>query len=105
MNLFDYTTMPVEGSFTWDPNSIVGKSLMNETWIGYTEQERLAWLAELNSGSNDDTFVSKMIEWECFLTIIIRGGNYRYKFIVLDNFQRFIEGPVFDGPHNWPDQN
>ena len=104
MRLVDHTTMPKDTAFTWDPRTVVGQSITNEPWTGFSEQEKTDWLAKLNCGENDDTFVSKLADFECFLTIIINGGNYQYKFIVLPDFQRFMNGPVIEGPLNWPDQ-
>lgn len=100
MRRYDHTTQPVDTSFRWDPTTIFGQSLTAEPWIGYTNDERINWLAELNSESNDRVWVSKMTEWRCFCTIILRGDQMLHKFIVLENFQRFIEGPTFEGPHN-----
>ena len=104
MRLFDHTTMPIERAFNWDPNTIAGRSIVQEPWIGVSEPEKIEWLNEMNS-VNDDTFVSKLVSMECFLTIILRGGCYRYKFIVLEDFQRFTAGPIFEGPLNWPDKH
>ena len=103
MEQFDQTTMPIEAAFNWDPNTVVGRAISTEDWKGIPNEERLEWIDEMNSGTNDDTFVSKLISWQCFLAIVIRGGCYRYKFIVLEDFQRFVNGPIFEGPMNWPD--
>ena len=97
--------MPVERAFNWDPNTIVGRSIVQENWRGVSEQEKSDWLMEMNSNRNLDTFVSKLIAMECFLTIILRDGTYYHKFIVLEDFQRFVNGPAFEGPLNWPDQH
>ena len=103
--IFDYTTMPLNQAVSWDPNSIVGQAIINEPWRNVPTQEKLAWLSELHSRNNDDTFVSKLMDFECFMTVIVRNHQVSAKFIVLNDFSRFTQGPILYGPYNWPDQH
>ena len=104
MQLFDMTTQNREESFNWDPQTVVGRAIVNEPWRNVSIFEKQSWLHQLNSGVNDNTYVTKMLDFQCFLTVILRGEEVLAKFIFLDNFQRFIQGPAVSGPLNWPDQ-
>ena len=99
---YDVSTMPSEMSFNWDPNSIVGRALTVEVWRNISPEEKYQWLDELNSPLNENAWVTKLIDFECFMTVIIRGSQVSAKFIVLDEFQRFMRGPIILGPHVWP---
>ena len=103
MRRFDYSTMPMEQAVAWDPTSIAGQAITNEKWKNVPEQEKQSWLMEMNSASNLDTYVSKLLDFDCFVSVVIRGSEVFAKFIVLSDFQRFTEGPIFYGPYNWPD--
>ena len=103
MRLFDFTTMPLDHAFNWDPNSIVGQGIINEDWKGVNFDTKQAFLEDLMSCNNDDTFVSKLLDFKCFLAVAIRDNKVYAKMIVLENFQRFLQGPIFYGPYNWPD--
>ena len=101
---FDQTTMPVESTFKWDPQTIVGQAIQNETWKNISQPERLRWLAELNSSYNENTFIVKMLDFECFMAVVIRGQYVGAKMIILEDFQRFLNGPIIEGPYNWPNK-
>ena len=101
---FDYTTMPIEAAVKWDPHTIVGKAIQNESWKNISQPERLRWLAELNSSANENTFVVKMIDFNCFMTVVIRDEHVGAKMIILEDFQRFLQGPILYGPYNWPNK-
>ena len=103
MRLFDETTMNLEGAVNWDPNTVLGRALTSESWLNISEAEKNEWLNQMNSPTNENTFVSKLLDFRCFLLVIIRGPEVLAKFVHLDNFQRFLEGPIFEGPLNWPD--
>ena len=103
--IFDQTTMPTEQAFKWDPNSIVGQAIINENWINVPMEEKNRWLTELHSSLNTDTFVSKLLDFDCFMTVIIRDQQVSAKFVMLENFQRFTQGPILYGPLNWPNSN
>ena len=103
MRIFDYSTMPLDQAINWDPNSIAGQAIMTESWVGVPESERSAFLAIMNSGSNDNTFLSKLIDFECFMAFVIRGSEVYSHPIVLRDWKRFVQGPIFYGPYNWPD--
>lgn len=103
--IYDYTTMPMDQAVSWDPTSIVGQAIINEPWKNVPRQEKLAWLTELHSRNNYDTFVSKLMDFECFMTVIVRNDQTSAKFVVLNDFSRFIQGPILYGPYNWPDQH
>ena len=103
MRLFDETTQNREESFNWDPRSIVGNAITHEPWRNVSNFEKQSWLVQLNSAHNTNTYVSKLLDLECFLTVILRGEEVLAKFIFLENFQRFNTGPIFCGPLNWPE--
>ena len=103
MRLFDYSTMPLDQAFKWDPNSVVGQAIIHEEWKGVNSDTKQAFLEDLMSPNNDDTFLSKLLDFNCFMAIIVRDNKIQGKMIVLENFQRFLQGPVFYGPYNWPD--
>ena len=105
MRLFDYSTMPLDQAISWDPNSIAGKAILNEKWQGVTRDAKKKFLEKLTSKSNNDTFVSKLIDFDCFLAVVIKGDEIHSTIIVLENFQRFTQGPIFLGPYNWPDNH
>ena len=105
MRLFDYSTMPVGHAIKWDPSSLAGQAILNEDWKGVDRDTRNAFIEKLNSTTNDNTFVSKLLEFECFMAIVLRGNEIHSQIIVLENFQRFIQGPVYFGPYNWPDNH
>ena len=104
MHLFDQTTMPIDQAIRWDPNTILGRAITQQAWTGVSESEKQIWLEALNDPSNDNTFVSKLLDFEAFLSVIIRGTEVMAKFIVLPDFSEFTRGPIFEGPHNWPNQ-
>ena len=97
--------MPMDTAFNWDPRTVVGQAITNEPWRNTSTEEKYLWLRQLNSDENTNTFVSKIIDLECFMTVIIRNNTVLSKFIFLDDFQRFVQGPVYMGPYNWPDQH
>ena len=103
MQLFDYSTMPLDAAISWDPTSIAGQAITNEPWRGVSIETKQAFLAMMNSNQNDNTFISKLIDFDCFMAVILRGPEVHSQIIVLDNFGRFIQGPVFYGPYAWPD--
>ena len=103
MRRFDYSTMPLEQAIDWDPNSIAGQAITHEDWKNVQDQEKQQWLAEMNSSKNTDTDVSKLLDFNCFVSVIIRDSKVHAKFIVLSNFDRFTKGPIYFGPYNWPD--
>ena len=105
MRLFDVTTMPLDQAVKWDPRTILGQALTVEPWRNHSESEKQHWLSEMNSGRNDDTFVSKLLDFECFILTFIRGPEVFAKFVFLENFQRFVQGPIFEGPYVYPDTN
>ena len=105
MQLYDYSTMPLDQAIAWDPNSIAGQAILTEEWVGTPQSEKLAFLQLLTSTENDDTFLSKLLDFDCFMAIVIRGKEAFYHPIMLRNFQRFCQGPIFYGPYNWPDQH
>lgn len=106
MRLFDYSTMPLDQAVSWDPTSIAGQAIVNEKWKGVDHDTRQNFLRKLNSKSNLDTFISKLMDLECFLAVIIENETEIHsRFILLENFQRFIQGPIFYGPYNWPDNH
>ena len=100
---FDMTTMPLDEAFNWDPNSIVGRAITREPWKNVPWEEKSQWIAELNSNLNVNTFVSKLMDFEAFMAIIVRQDDVLMKIIMLEDFQRFIQGPILYGPYNWPD--
>ena len=95
--------MPLEQAIAWDPENIVSQAMLNEDWINVSVQTKRNWVRLMNSGQNDDTFISKLIDFECFLAIVIRDSVVRSQIIVLADFHRFTKGPIFYGPYNWPD--
>ena len=105
MRLEDETTMAMDTTFNWDPRTVVGHAITTEPWTNHSPEEKMLWLRQLNSDSNTNTFVTKLTDLECFMTVIIRGNTVLSKFIFLENFQRFTQGPTFMGPYNWPDQH
>ena len=106
MNLFDFSTMPLDQAVSWDPTSIAGQAILREKWKGVDRDTRRNFLRKLNSKSNLDTFVSKLMDFDCFLAVVIESENEIHsKIIVLENFQRFTQGPIFYGPYNWPDSH
>ena len=98
---YDVSTMPSEISFNWDPDNIVGRAMTAEVWRNTSSEEKHLWLDELNSPLNTNAWVTKLIDFECFMTVIVRGSQVSAKFIVLEEFQRFLRGPVIYGPHVW----
>ena len=105
MQLFDITTMPLDQAVKWDPLTVLGQALTTEPWKNQSDSEKQHWLSEMNSGRNDDTFVSKLLDFECFILYFIRGPEVFAKFVFLENFQRFVQGPIFEGPYAYPDIN
>ena len=103
MRLFDYSTMPIDQAIMWDPNTIAGQAITTEDWIGVTPDEKEEFLAKMNCGTNDNTFLSKLIDLDCFMAVILRGSEVYSQIIVLEDFQRFMRGPIIEGPYNWPD--
>ena len=101
--LFDQTTAPLEQAVNWDRDTVLGQALINEPWRNVSNYEKEVWLAEMNSSANENTFVSKLLDFQCFLLVIIRHDQTLAKFVFLENFQRFTQGPIFEGPYNWPD--
>ena len=101
--IYDQTTMPSEEAFNWDPDTIVCKAIIREDWKNVPAHEKNGWLTELHSSLNSNTFVKKLLDFHCFMTVIIRDEQVAAKMIVLENFQRYIQGPILYGPHNWPD--
>ena len=104
MFLYDYSTMPLDQAINWDPQSILGRALIAEPWRRISESDKIRWLAEMDSPANDDAFISKLIDFECFMLVIIREAKVYAKYVFLDNFQRFTQGPIFEGPYNWPNR-
>ena len=100
MQLYDETTMPVEQTLQWDPNTILGRAITQQPWSGVSEHEKQVWLENLNSVMNDRTTISKLVDFEAFLTVIFRGHEVMAKFIVLPNFEDLIQGPMYHGPFN-----
>ena len=93
--------MPSEVSFNWDPDNIVGRAMTAEAWRNISLEEKHRWLDELNSPLNTNSWVTKLTDFECFMTVIIRGSQVSSKFIFLEDFQRFMRGPIIYGPHVW----
>ena len=106
MRLFDYSTMPLDQAVSWDPTSIVGQAIIREKWKGVNSDTKRKFLRKLTSKTNVDTFVSKLLDFDCFLAVVIENEQEIHsKIIVLDNFQRFTQGPIYFGPYNWPDNH
>ena len=105
MRLFDYSTMPLDVAISWDPTSIAGRAIMTEPWKGVPRTVRQHWLDMLNSNENDNTFISKLLDYGCFMAVILRGPEVHSQIIVLEDFQRFIQGPIIYGPYAWPDRH
>ena len=105
MRLFDYSTMPWDAAIAWDPTSIAGQAITNEAWKGVSIETKHEFLAMMNSNQNDNTFISKLLDFDCFLAVILRGPEVHSQVIVLDNFQRFVQGPILYGPYAWPDHH
>ena len=105
MRIFDYSTMPIDQAIKWDPTSLAGQAILQEQWKGVTSEVREAFIKKLTSTTNDNTFLSKLIDFDCFMAIILRGNEIHSQIIVLENFQRFLQGPIFFGPYNWPDNH
>ena len=99
---YDVSTMPSEISFNWDPDTIVGQAMTVEVWRNISAEEKWQWLDEMNSPLNTSVWVTKLLDFECFMTVIVRGSQISAKFIILEEFQRFLRGPVIYGPHVWP---
>ena len=97
--------MALDQAVNWDPRTVLGHALTMEPWLRVSESDKEHWLTEMNSGRNENTFVSKLLDFECFMLVIIRGPEVYSKIVFLDNFQRFTQGPTFEGPYNWHDQN
>ena len=104
MQLFDQTTMPVDQAVRWDPNSMLGRAIIQQPWMGVSDPEKQIWLAHLNNPVNDNTFVSKLLDFEAFLTVVIRGTEVMAKFVIIPDFSELTRGPVFEGPYNWPNR-
>lgn len=102
---YDYTTMPTDAPVNWNPGSVLGQAIRQEPWKNVPIQEKHDWIKEMNSERNRDTFISKLLDFECFMAIIVRDDQIQGKIIVLEDFQRFTKGPIFYGPYNWPDQH
>ena len=100
MQLYDETTMPVEQTLRWDPNTILGRAITQQPWSGVPDVEKQNWLENLNSSTNDRTTISKLVDFDAFLTVIFRGHEVMAKFIVLPNFEDYIQGPILYGPFN-----
>ena len=100
MQLYDETTMPLEQTLHWDPSTILGRAITQQPWSGVPFEEKQMWLENLNSVTNDRTTISKLVDFEAFLTVIFRGHEVMAKFIVLTNFEDFIQGPMYHGPYN-----
>ena len=105
MRLFDYSTMPLDVAISWDPTSIAGQAIVNEDWKGVSIETKREFLAMMNSNRNDNTFVSKLLDFEAFMAVILRGPEVHSQIIVLEGFQRFIQGPILYGPYAWPDHH
>ena len=103
MKLFDMTTMPLDVAVNWDPKTILGQALTDEPWLRIVESDKLLWLDQMNSKHNENTFVFKMLDFECFMLVYIRHHEVYSRVVHLKDFKRFCEGPIFEGPYNWPD--
>ena len=97
--------MPIDTAIKWDPTTVAGQAILTEEWTGVSSAEKNSFLEILTSTTNDDTYLSKWTQFECFMAIVIRQGQVIAKPIMLKNFQRFMEGPIFYGPYNWPDRH
>ena len=95
--------MPIDQAVKWDSSSIAGQAILAENWKGVDQDTRNAFIRKLTSKTNDNTFLSKLIDFDCFMAIVLRGNEIHSQTIVLENFQRFTQGPIFFGPYNWPD--
>ena len=104
MKLFDYSTMPLRVAISWDPTSIAGRAIESEPWKGVPSVVRQDWLEKLNSKENDVALLSKLLDEGVFLSVIIRGSELHSQIIALENFERFISGPILYGPYDWPVQ-
>ena len=105
MRLFDQSTMPLEQAIRWDPESILGRAIAQQRWTGVSDLEKRIWLRKLNDPNNDDTFMVKLLDYQAILMVIIKGTEVRAKFVMLHNFEDFVQGPIFEGPYNWPLRN
>ena len=95
--------MPIDQAVKWDSNSVAGQAILAENWKGVDCDTRSAFIRKLTSKTNDNTFLSKLIDFNCFMAIVLRDNEIHSQLIVLENFQRFTQGPIFYGPYNWPD--
>ena len=105
MNRFDFSTMPLDQAINWDPSSIAAQAIITEDWIGTASSEKAAVLQWLMSNSNSNTFLSKLLDYNCFMAIVIRGQEYFYHPIMLRDFDRFTVGPVIYGPYLLPSRD
>lgn len=95
--------MPLDVAISWDPTSIAGQAIINEDWRGVSAEKKEDFLAMMNSNRNDNTFVSKLLDFDAFMAVILRGPEVYSQIIILDDFDRFTRGPIIEGPYAWPD--